>query len=249
MTSPATVAAMNIAFAVAAVVAVIAIVTFVLFARKAAEQLARERRRAEQLDEQLRSTQDALTEAEARGQTAKASSDLPDEGQRPGPDPAAVANDGAGFATALWELERLRLEREWAEVAGTPAPTPVPWDRGLRAAIAVELEIIREVIGTPSQLEPAVQSEDTNPETALAATLLATEVLRRLAHVGDEMMVSVSADADVSVAVTTVLADAEPDLSRLTAAAAALGGELTLSSNSGELKTHLRLPARETGRT
>lgn len=53
----------------------------------------------------------------------------------------------------VWQLEQMRLQREWRDVAGAAAPAPVAWDDPVAAALAVELELIRESIGTPGRLE------------------------------------------------------------------------------------------------
>jgi uncharacterized iron-regulated membrane protein len=236
---------MNVAFAVAAAVAVIAISGWVWSTRRAGRELAAARNQADQLDDQLQAATAALDEAAARAEQLEAAQTALrlEAAQRTTEEQSESGNSPS--AAALWDLERLRLQREWSEVAGGDAPPPVPWDQGLRAAIAVELEIIREVIGTPSQLEPAHGPEAISHATASAATLLVTEVLRRLAAAGDHLVVSVSAPPDdgLRVAVITARADAEPDLSPLSAAATALGGELSWQTTSDQIETQLQLPA------
>ena len=145
---------MTAAFAVAAAVAVLAIVWAVVTARKSAAQLATERSHADQLEGELRTARQAGVEAESRLNRAEEAR-VAAEQRRDVPERSAPEVAGRlAAADTLWDLERVRLEREWREVTGIPTPLPEPWDGSLRAAVAVELELIREVIGIPTRLEP-----------------------------------------------------------------------------------------------
>lgn len=88
---------------------------------------------------------------------------------------------------AVEAAERVRLEREWGELAGTTAPLPAGWDGTLGPALAVELELIREVVGTPSTLEVS------GGDAAGAGFRIAmcAEFLRAVARNADEMRVLV----------------------------------------------------------
>lgn len=88
---------------------------------------------------------------------------------------------------AIETAERVRLEREWRELAGPAAPLPAGWDATLGSALAVELELIREVVGTPSTLE--VASGDA-PGAGYRIAMCA-EFLRAVARDADEMTVLV----------------------------------------------------------
>jgi hypothetical protein len=153
-----------------------------------------------------------------------------------------VATEGGSAGEALWELERLRLEREWAEVSGTAAPLPEPWDGTIRAAVAVELEIIREVVGIPTQLEPD-GAPPLDPVTALGAARLIAELLRSLARIGEEIEVAFTAEREVTASIATDGDGTAPDLGRLTAAATGLGASLAVVPTAGGLQARLRLPA------
>ena len=83
--------------------------------------------------------------------------------------------------------ERLRLQREWAELAGPGAALSVGWDASLACTVACELEIIREVVGTPATVETV--AGDRPPEGPRLA--LAAEFLRAAALDADEMQVEV----------------------------------------------------------
>lgn len=89
----------------------------------------------------------------------------------------------AGAETA----ERMRLQREWAELAGPGAALPVAWDASLASAVGSELEIIREVVGTPS----TVETDGTSSAGGGFRLALAAEFLRAAALDSDEMQVAV----------------------------------------------------------
>src|SRR5262245_58863232 len=138
---------MTAAFAVAAAVAVVAIVLLVLTARRAAAGVAAERSRADQLDRELRSAREARSEAESRLHQDEVALGAAVRRANVSERRATDAEDRLAAADTLWELERVRLEREWREFTGIPTPLPESWDGSIRAALAVELELIREVIG------------------------------------------------------------------------------------------------------
>jgi len=238
------------AFAAATAVALIAILALVLTARRASARVAVQRSRVAQLDGQLAEARPALASAveqadQASEALASAVEWAAEAGQR-----AAEAEIRLKAAGALWELERLRLEREWAEVTGTAAPLPEPWDGSIRAALAVELELIREVMGVPGRIEPtaeasaATQASAEDPLTSLIGFRLTAEVLRRLARVGDDIAVSLGADGVITIDVATHGGGPGPDLAGPTGAGAALGGELAVLPTDGGLQARLRLPGR-----
>ena len=122
------------------------------------------------------------------------------------------------------------------------ATRAVGWS--VRGVVAVELEIIREVIGTPSLIEHAPVPDPAEPAIAMAvATLrLATEVLRRLAKAGEEITVSFATDTDFTMAIAIEGPGLDPDLSQLSVAAAELGGQLTWTPSPGRFEATLKLP-------
>jgi hypothetical protein len=186
-------------------------------------------------------------------QPAPADTSLPAEEPAPAgtaPSATSILTEGAGAnshgvvaAEPLWELERLRVEREWADIVGASTPLPVPWDRSVHSVVAVELDIIREVIGTPSRIEPATTSGAAEPAAAVATARLATEILRRLAKAGEEIAVSFETDTDVTMAVAVVGDEVKPDLSDLTTTAAELGGRLTFVETETGFEAQLQVPS------
>jgi hypothetical protein len=235
---------MTAAFAVAAAVAVVAIVLLVLTARRGAASVAAERSHADELDRELRAAREARSEAEDRLHQDEvalgAAVQRADVSERR----ASDAEDRLAAADTLWELERIRLEREWREVTGIPTPLPEPWDGTIRAALAVELEIIREVIGLPTSLERhghAGAPAPIDPVVSLGIARLTAEILRVLARVGEEMVVAVEPDGSVAMAVATEGSGPAPDLDHLAAAATALGGELGVRHLDGGIEARFRL--------
>jgi hypothetical protein len=207
-------------------------------AREAGRLLEETNRNADEAEQGAR---EALLRAEAAERRALWAEQRAEEANR-----RAEAADDQGrrssIETALWELERLRLEREWRETAGPSTALPMPWDGTIAAALAVELELIREQVGTATHLEPTAESsvaaEQALPPSALR---VAGELLRHLARVSDEIVVSVLPGAEIKAAVTTDagVADVEADVVRLASVAEAVGGRLELTSTDQGLEARL----------
>jgi hypothetical protein len=208
-------------------------------------------RRAEESEVRVEQARRNLEEAERRaaaadkraaraGRRAKPEADVSRD--KVGSDGAAVAD----VADALWELERLRLEREWFAIGGLAMPMPAGWDGAdgtdLSAAVAVELEVIREVVGTPGHLEPRNEPVNADPATAIIVTRLAGELLRTLARGGLELSVSIEDDDELAVAVATGAAETAEDLSRLATAASRAGGSLDVQPVEDGVRVEVRLP-------
>ncbi len=155
-------------------------------------------------------------------------------------------SQSAVAAEPLLELERLRLEREWADIVGASTPLPVPWDGSVRSVVAVELDIIREVIGTPSRIEPGPTSRPAEPAAAVATVRLATEILRRLAKSGEEITVTFATDTEVTMAIAVEGNEVKPDLSDLTTTAAELGGRVTFLETDEGFEAQLSVPSQQT---
>ncbi|HEY3700961.1 MAG TPA: hypothetical protein VGL32_01765, partial [Acidimicrobiales bacterium] len=174
-------------------------------------QLSAEQARRD-TDEAERRAADADKRAARAGRRGKKAADAPQQEAEPS------GSGVADVADALWDLERLRLEREWNAIGGLAMPMPAGWDgtdgTDLSAAVAVELEVIREVVGTPGRLATPTQPVTTDPATAIIVTRLAGELLRALARGGLELSVSIEADDELAVAVATGAAETVEDLSR-----------------------------------
>ncbi|HVA73914.1 MAG TPA: hypothetical protein VNF71_05065 [Acidimicrobiales bacterium] len=157
--------------------------------------------------------------------------------------------EDAGAATAALErqlacnrsgievAERIRLEREWSELAGPTVPLPAEWDGTLGSALAVELELIREIVGTPSTLElGAVQEGLTGFRVAMAA-----EFLRAAARDADEMKVLIHGCVVVwGSSPTPGAAGVSPHLDAMKARAAEGGAQVVVEPGEAEFKATLR---------
>lgn len=132
---------------------------------------------------------------------------------------------------AVESAEQLRIEREWSELAGPGVALPAPWDGTLACVVANELEIVREVVGTPSTLEIAAAG-DTRGEDDHAADRqrlgLSAEFLREAARASDEMRVRVGENL-----VVFGIAGSVPALEGARAAAERAGADLTVEPAEG----------------
>jgi hypothetical protein len=170
-------------------------------ARKAAEaRAAAAEARGGEAEQRWRAAEKRAGEAERRvaeaDRRAAEADRRAEEARRAGE--AARAAGGAVVARALWQLERVRAEREWADVVGPGVDLPRVWDGGLVPVVEAELSVIREVMGTPSRLaeDPSGggsaregSAEVADLAGAVLRARLAVEVLRRLARTGEEMVV------------------------------------------------------------
>lgn len=160
----------------------------------------------------------------------------------------ADAEMTARRVSALWQLLRVRVEREWGEIAGVGTALPVAWDGSIAAAVAVELESIRENIGTPGQLTMAGPDDlPAGSLGAVATVLLAGELLRALARVGEELQVQLSPDGlQVLVSAGPSAMDATADravLAHLADVAASADMELLVTPDGDGLRALLVLSA------
>lgn len=152
---------------------------------------------------------------------------------------STAATPGPG--AVLWQLERLRCEREWSEVVGPGVALPVEWDETLGAVLATEMAIVREVIGTPGEVEASSPVPLSDLPQAAATVRLGVELVRTLARSGEEMVVSVSPE---SVTVDQrVLGPAAPGgLDHLQAVARTAGWGITVEGGDQRLLARLDLP-------
>lgn len=130
-------------------------------------------------------------------------------------------------------LERVRVEREWYEVAGPGIELPFPWDGSLAVGVATELAIIREVTGTPSELSTA----STRPLYDPTGLRVACEFLRCLARYGDEMSVEVT-DQGIVVSQSE---DQLPNLAELRKIAEQSGMAISAALDGAKVSTRLLL--------
>lgn len=151
---------------------------------------------------------------------------------------AEAASEGA---KAIWVLERLRAEREWADLVGPGVPLPAPWDGTISSLVTTELATIREVIGTPSEVVREESSGSGGPHVAPSAPLVgrvSVEMLRALARSGEEMQVRIGPNLlTVNQAVSP--GEKPPDLSALAEVAKRGGFHLSVAVTDERVITAL----------
>jgi hypothetical protein len=137
----------------------------------------------------------------------------------------------SGRALGLWALERQRQAR----LAGTPmlgvAVGPgTDLTAGLADAIRLELEVLREDVGTHAELGEFDLGETLDAYEALTILRVVQELTAALAKRADEMTVTVGRhDRDATVRVAAIgWTDAPPNATAFEAGLAALDGTLDL---------------------
>lgn len=148
-----------------------------------------------------------------------------------------------GRMAAVESGERLRIEREWCELAGPEAALPAPWDGTLSCVVANELEIIREIVGTPSTLEivGGQDGQGGHDQGVDRERLgLGAEFVREAARASDEMRVRVGGDLVVFGTASTL-----PPLDGTRAAAERAGAELVVEPAEGGFVATLRFSGAE----
>lgn len=243
---------MSAVLAIALAVVVVIAVGLLAAHRRARHQVGRGEEKVAELTARLEESVDLLEEvhsqaraAEVRASAAKSRLEVAEQkatdAERRAGDAerrVAEANRRAGeaiaagaearSAAALWQLERLRAEREWADVVGPGVDLPVAWDGGVAPLVAAELAVIRETMGTPSELELVGDGTPIKADRAAVVGRAGIEVLRLLARSGDEMNV-VLGSRELRVTQPRPADVDRPDLSDLRQACAAGGLELAVS--------------------
>lgn len=159
----------------------------------------------------------------------------------------------AGRALGLWALERHRQAR----AAGTPllgfAVGPgMDLTAGLTEAIRIELEVLREDVGTHAELGSMDLGSGTDAREALTILRVVQELTAALAKRADEIEVRIGREDATAVVTVAALgwADAPPNTAAFETALAALGGELDLRPDADTPDTLLaivRLGSADTG--
>lgn len=204
----------------------------------------------EQADQQRRSAEVRATAAEGRQRAAEQKA--ADAERRAGEaerrvgeamrraQEAEQAGAGSEAARAVWDLERLRVEREWLDVVGPGVALPAPWDGSLAPVVATELSVIRETIGTPSELTLEEPARLSSPAHAAAVARISVEMLRLLARSGEEMDVRLDGRS-LTVGQPVFPGEPPPDLGALSEVASAAGLELTIRVSEGRSTARLAL--------
>lgn len=154
------------------------------------------------------------------------------------------AQPADGRALGLWALERHRQARS----AGTPllglAIGPgVDLVTALSEAVRVELEVLREDVGTHGELVATDPGEDLDPATALTLLRVVQELAALLAKRADELEVTIGHDADAQRVTVAALGwtDPAPAMAAFEAGVAALDGRIELQPDPDRADTLLAI--------
>lgn len=162
---------------------------------------------------------------------------------------AKLRGAGDSRATGLWQLERLRQNRlagiRTLHAAATGPGVNLAADLG--DAITLELELMREEVGTYAEITDIDLGNPVSPREALAVLRVVQEMAAALAKRSDELKISIDRDGDaarVTVQAAGWSAGASPNHTTLERSVAALDGTLELRPEAGVLTAEVRIPDR-----
>ena len=113
-------------------------------------------------------------------------------------------------------------------------------ERHAAAVVATELSVIREVMGTPSDLAVQEAPQPESPTRAAVTARVSVEMIRRLARSGEEMDVRVEGGA-LTVTQPLFPGDEPPDLASVAEVARTAGLDLTTEVSDGRSTARLDL--------
>jgi hypothetical protein len=158
---------------------------------------------------------------------------------------ARLRTAGDARGAGLWVLERLRQSR----LAGTPplraASGPgLDMAADLREAITLELELLREEVGTHAEVGDIALGAQVSAREALAVLRVVQELAATVAKRADELRVDVQRDGDAAIVTVTALgwSESPPHHGVLERGVSALQGSLDLRAEDGTLTAAVRIP-------
>jgi hypothetical protein len=154
-----------------------------------------------------------------------------------------------GLPDALWRLELLRQHRVgWGRGTVPDVEGPADPASRLAAALATEVELVREDVGTYAELgEGALDGGQLDAAFALGTLRMAQELLAGVAKRSEAITMTVRTTPDtvgltVSCSGWTAEGDAATALEAVAASAADLAGSLTVTEDGGSLVADVTLP-------
>jgi hypothetical protein len=157
---------------------------------------------------------------------------------------AALAPDPPDVRlAALWALAQIEQQRAWRLSTGSD----VDGDTGLGPALAMEVERIREDVGTPGSLETRLDEPVAVHDAAFALSAARGLLAVLVPHTQAYDMAIEQDGSQLAIEVVCTgwegPAEAADDVSRLLAAVAPAGGNLSLDTDpDGRLRATLQLP-------
>jgi hypothetical protein len=226
---------------VAAAVVVIAVVVLV-----AARTARRAKRAVAAAQSERDESQRTATHLESRVATLR--QELAEQHRANAELTAKLRSAGDARSGGLWALERLRQAR----LAGTPSlPTTtgpgIDIASDLRDAVALELELMREEVGTYAEVASVDLGDPVSPREALAVLRVVQELAAALAKRADELLVTIERDGDaarVTVRASGWSSEGTANHTNLERCVAALDGTLALLPEPEVLVAEVRIPDR-----
>jgi hypothetical protein len=222
--------------AVAAAVLIAVVVVAVVLHRRQAAALAAEQAR---LVDVRRSTEHLET------RVATLRHELAEQHRTNAELTARLRTAGDARGAGLWALERLRQGR----YAGTPslraASGPgLDMAADLRDAITLELELLREDVGTYAEVTDIALGNSVSAREALAILRIVQELAATLAKRADELRIGVHRDGDVAVVIIEAAGypESPPNHAVFERGVNALQGSLSVHSDEGKLVAEVRIP-------
>jgi hypothetical protein len=220
----------------AAAVLVVVVIAAILLHRRDVAALAAEQA---QLEDARRSTQHLET------RVATLRHELSEQHRTNAELTAKLRTAGDARGAGLWVLERLRQHR----LAGTPplraASGPgLDMVADLREAISLELELLREDVGTYAEVSDIALGSSVSAREALAILRVIQELTAALAKRADELRIDVRRDGDAAIVIVEASGwpDAVPNPAILERGVSALQGTFDLRAESGVLTAEVRIP-------
>lgn len=222
----------------AVAVIVIVVITAVVRQRRLSQVLENERAA---LDDARRSTQHLET------RVATLRQELSEQHRENAELNARLRTAGNSRAGGLWALERIRQSR----LAGTPtlrttSGPGIDIAADLRAALSLELELLREEVGTYAEVSRVELGNPVSPREALAVLRVVQELAAALAKRSDELRITVERDGDAARVTVTASGWTEPAPNHgiLERCVLALNGTLELRPEGDVLTAEVRIPDR-----
>ncbi len=159
---------------------------------------------------------------------------------------ARLRNAGDTRSGGLWTLERIRQTR----LAGTPtlrtAGPGIDMAGDLRAALGLELELLREEVGTYAEVTGVDLGNSVSPREALAVLRVVQELAAVLAKRADELAIDVRRDGDFARVIVTAKgwSEAAPNRDLLERSVVALNGRLEQQIEAEVLTVEVLIPDR-----
>jgi hypothetical protein len=222
--------------AVAAGLLIVVVVIAVVLRRRQAAELAAEHAR---LVDVQRSTEHLET------RVATLRHELAEQHRTNAELTARVRTAGDARGAGLWALERLRQSR-YADTPSLRAASGPGLDMAadLRDAITLELELLREDVGTYAEVTDIALGNSVSAREALAILRVVQELAASLAKRADELRIEVQRDGGVAVVIIEAAGypESPPNHAVLERGVNALPGSMEIRSDEDKLVAEVRIP-------